>query len=263
MIARLAWRNLWRSPRRTGIVIMAVAVGIAGCLLSMAFNYGLIDQMIETAIGTELGHVQVHGAGWEEDPVLGVQLADGGAAVIEALRGAPEQRAFARRVRGEGLVNSPRASAGVRVLGVEVDREGEVSLLRDSIVEGDWFGERRRPVVIGAALARRLQVDVGDKVAISVQDAAGELYLVAQFPPTVRRVVTADSNPDCDGDGTPDSDELLLGTTQRRQLILALVEFDATDLAIEQLEERVEAVFMPRKLELGPAELVQRLLVEP
>ena len=31
---RLAWRNVWRNPRRTGVVVCAVAVGIAGVLLS-------------------------------------------------------------------------------------------------------------------------------------------------------------------------------------------------------------------------------------
>jgi putative ABC transport system permease protein len=175
MIWRLAWRNLWRNPRRTGIVVTAVAVGIAGCLLSMAFNYGMVDQMIDTAIRTELGHLQIHGRGWEDDPVLAVVLADGGAAAIGVLEADPEVLAHTRRVRGEGLVNSPRASAGVRILGVDVEREGDVSRLRQSLVEGDWFESHKRPIVIGEALARRLKVGVGDKLAVSVQDAMGDL----------------------------------------------------------------------------------------
>jgi ABC-type lipoprotein release transport system permease subunit len=175
MIWRLAWRNLWRNPRRTGIVVTAVAVGIAGCLLSMAFNYGMVDQMIDTAIRTELGHLQVHGRGWDDDPVLGVTLADGGAAAITELESIPEVSAYTRRVRGEGLVNSPRASAGIRILGVDRDREGDVSRLRDSLIEGDWFESHKRPIVIGEALARQLKVGVGDKLAISVQDVMGDL----------------------------------------------------------------------------------------
>ena len=44
------------------------------------------------------------------------------------------------------------------------------------------------------------------------EDAAGELYITSFFPGTLRRIVSADSVPDCDEDGAPDADELLLGT---------------------------------------------------
>jgi ABC-type lipoprotein release transport system permease subunit len=155
--------------------LTAVSIGIAGCLLSMAFNYGMVDQMIDTAIRTELGHLQIHGRGWDADPVLEVTLLDGGVAAIAELETLAEVSAYTRRVRGEGLINSPRASAGVRILGVDVEREGDVSRLRKSLVEGDWFESHKRPIVIGEALARQLKVGVGDKLAISVQDVMGDL----------------------------------------------------------------------------------------
>jgi ABC-type lipoprotein release transport system permease subunit len=93
LILRVAWRNVWRHRRRTAIVITAVAVGILGTLLSMAVNYGMIFQMVDTAIAAELGHVQVHAAGYEANPELHVQLADGGAAAIGMLEALPEVRA--------------------------------------------------------------------------------------------------------------------------------------------------------------------------
>lgn len=175
MLWRLSWRNLWRNPRRTGIVVIAVAVGISGSVLSMAVNYGMVDQMVQTAIQTELGHVQVHAPGWDDDPKLERKLADGGIAAERALSASAELLALARRVRGDGLVSSPRASTGARVIGVEPEREPRISLLRDAVVTGEWFGEQRLRVVVGQALADRLEVEVGDKIAVSVQDAAGEL----------------------------------------------------------------------------------------
>ena len=50
---RLAWRNVGRNPRRTGIVIAAVAIGMAGTLLSMAIFYGMMFQIVDNAIKTE------------------------------------------------------------------------------------------------------------------------------------------------------------------------------------------------------------------
>ena len=175
MLLRMAWRNVWRNPRRTGVVVTAVAVGIAGVVLSMSVNFGMIVQMIETAISTELGHVQVHAAGWDEDPELRVRLTDGGsaaAAVLGDLRGV---QAWARRVRAEGLLTSPRSSAGVRVVGIETEREPSVSVLARSITRGEFLAGTGRRILIGEKLARRLEVDVGDKVVLSVQDLSGDL----------------------------------------------------------------------------------------
>ncbi len=175
LVLRLAWRNAWRHPRRTGILITAVAVGIAGTLLTMAVNFGMIFQMVETAIATELGHLQIHARGFDENPELAVRLLDGGreeVAQLEALEGV---RAVARRVRGEGLISSSRASAGVRVLGVEPAREPEITRIAASITAGVYLDGDARRVLIGEELGRRLEVEVGDKVVLSVQVLAGEL----------------------------------------------------------------------------------------
>jgi len=172
---RMAWRNAWRSRRRTAIVVSAVAVGIAGTLLSMAVNYGMVLQMVDTAIATELGHVQVHARGFDADPELRIRLRDGGRESLDALRGLEGVRSFSRRVRGEGLVSSPRASAGVRVVGIEPESETRVSVIGDSITRGHYLDGVRRRVLMGEELASRLEVDVGDKVVVSVQDLAGDL----------------------------------------------------------------------------------------
>lgn len=171
----LAWRNVWRSPRRSGIVVVAVAVGIAGSLLSMALNFGMVAQMVETAIATELGHVQIHAVGWDEQPELAVRLTPWPGGFESALEASPGVDAWAPRVRAQGLVTSTRASVGVRVSGVDVAREGTVSLLEGSLVEGSWLEGDRRHVLIGRRLAARLQVGLGDKVILSVQDLHGDL----------------------------------------------------------------------------------------
>lgn len=175
LVLRLAWRNAWRHPRRTGILITAVAVGIAGTLLTMAVNFGMIFQMVETAIATELGHLQIHARGFDENPELSVRLLDGGRAEVAQLEALEGVRAVARRVRGEGLISSPRASAGVRVLGVEPAREPQITSIAASITAGVYLDGDARRVLIGEELGRRLEVEVGDKVVLSVQDLAGEL----------------------------------------------------------------------------------------
>lgn len=175
MIWRLALRGLLRNTRRTGVVVIAVAVGIAGCFMTIALNSGMAAQMVDTVIDTGLGHVQIHAAGYEADPVLRMLLPEGAAREMRALAETAGVQASARRIRGQGLLSSPRASVGVRVMAVEPDREGDVSSLQRSLVEGAWLGEDRRRVVIGRALAEQLRVPVGGKIVLSVQDSHGDL----------------------------------------------------------------------------------------
>ena len=175
MVWRLAWRGLFRNPRRTFVILAAVSVGIAGSALAIATNSGMAAQMVKTAIATELGHVQIHAPGFDDDPQLRVLLEDGGARAVRAVEGIAEVRAWALRVRGQGLMNSPRASVGIRVVAIQPDAESKVSSFASSITEGEWFGARRSRVVIGAGVARRLQAEMGDKVVLSVQDLAGDL----------------------------------------------------------------------------------------
>ncbi len=182
MLLRMAWRNLWRSPRRTAVVLSAITVGIAGSLLTMALNYGMVAGMVDTAIRSGLGHIQVHAAGWDENPELKVRLLDGGARVTGALDRIEAVRHWAPRLLGQGLVASPRASVGVAIAGVDPVREPAVSVGPSKIVEGEWLGAPRK-VVLGHKLAGRLEAGVGSKVVLSVQsldsELTGQAYRVA------------------------------------------------------------------------------------
>ena len=172
---RMAWRNIGRNPRRTGIVVTAVSVGLAGVLLAMAVNYGMIFQMIETAIATEIGHLQIHRAGFEQKPGIEIRIEDGERLASSTLSGLPGLEAWAPRVRSQGLVFSPRANVGVQVVGIDPAREARVSVLADSIVSGNYLDGQRRKLLLGEKLANRLHVAVGDKLVLSVQDVRGEM----------------------------------------------------------------------------------------
>jgi putative ABC transport system permease protein len=174
-IWRMAWRNIGRSPRRTGIVLTAVAVGLAGVLLAMAVNYGMVYQMIDTAIATELGDLQIHEAGFDQKPGIEIRIEDGEQLATRVLSGLPGLESWAPRVRGQGLVFSPRADVGVQVVGIDPAREARVSVLADSIVSGNYLDGQRRKLLLGEKLANRLHVEVGDKLVLSVQDVRGEM----------------------------------------------------------------------------------------
>ncbi len=171
----MAWRNVGRNPRRTLIVGSAIAIGLGATIVAMAVNYGMIFEMVASAIRTEVGHVQVHGRGYDAKPGIEFRIEPDQGVTPELVADLPEVVAWAPRVRDEGLVSSPRASAGVRLVAIDPLREAEVSVIDESVTQGGFLGDEPRRVLIGERLADRLQVGVDDKVVLSVQDVSGDL----------------------------------------------------------------------------------------
>ena len=54
-----AWRNIWRNRQRTWTVALAAIVGILGINMGIGFMNGMFSLMIDGAIQSGLGHVQV------------------------------------------------------------------------------------------------------------------------------------------------------------------------------------------------------------
>ena len=141
----------------------------------MAFGYGTTSAMVDSAISTQLGHLQLHASGFAENPSLARTISDGAYLATRVVGTNPAVRAWAPRVRTQGLVYSSYGSSGARLVGVDPTREVNVSALAHSLVTGTWLDGTPRRVLVGEALADRMRVAVGDKLVISVQDVNGEM----------------------------------------------------------------------------------------
>jgi ABC-type lipoprotein release transport system permease subunit len=109
-------------------------------------------------------------------------LPDGGREIVETLERFPGAHASPRLV-GDGLLQSSRRSSRVVLVGIDPLREERVSVISRALVEGRMpvaqvtTGSRRLPgIAIGAAMAERLRVKLGDKVVVH---APGEVGLGA------------------------------------------------------------------------------------
>lgn len=165
----LAWRNLGRNRRRTLITITAISSGLAMLVVASAVGDGMHARMINYGVANQAGHVVIHGAGYHEKGEAEITVPRA-AAVAEAMRRAVPEARVVSRVFLQGLLTSPRNSVGVALVGVQPDREAEVAQLDDKLVEGAYLKEGdERGVVIGAALAKTLEVKLGDKVVLMTQ----------------------------------------------------------------------------------------------
>ena len=83
MIFKIAWRNIWRSKVRSLVVLTSIALGIWAGLLIIGFSFGMNNERTAAAIGSTLGHSQVHSSSFLEEPTSAAVL--GSAAEVQAM----------------------------------------------------------------------------------------------------------------------------------------------------------------------------------
>ena len=67
MIAKLAWRSLWRYRRRTLLTVSAIMVGTALALFIITMADGMYKKLVDEAVRMEAGYVTVEHRSYSED----------------------------------------------------------------------------------------------------------------------------------------------------------------------------------------------------
>ena len=170
VMARLAWRNLWRNHRRTLIMLLAIGLGVWAMIFMTAFMRGMTDQMVTNGLKTLPGEVQVHHRAYRSDPSVVNSMPMPNGDLLEVLQSPPIE-AWAARVRVPAVIASERDSRGVTLLGVDPAAELALGSVPEEIVQGRFLrDENDNGLVIGLSLARRLETDLGKRVVIMAQD---------------------------------------------------------------------------------------------
>ncbi len=176
ILAKLAWRNIFRNKRRTFIAGTAIGIGLTALIFIDAFVIGMSETMIRTATSSFLGDAQIHREGFrdEQEASLTIQEVD---KVTASLAEETIVQHFTQRVLVTGMITSPANVSAINLVGVHPPTEKFLSLIDDAITEGVYFeGDNNRDVVIGAKLAEILEVEIGDRVVVTVAQAeTGEL----------------------------------------------------------------------------------------
>jgi putative ABC transport system permease protein len=175
----LAWRNVWRNRRRSLITMSAVVFAILLIGAANAVQQGTYDAMEEHAVRLFTGDLQIRHAGFEEEQALELSLEDGAVDWDAVLGG----RSYTRRLTAFGLVSSDSASAGVLLLGLEPDREPQITSFADGVEAGRLLTPGDYDVLLGQTLAQNLGVAVSDTVVVLTQGLYGamgaDVYAVA------------------------------------------------------------------------------------
>ena len=174
-LLKMAWLNLWRNPRRTAILLCAMAAGLVGILFSIAFVRGWTHQMLEDAVGTYEGHIKILAAGYNENPVIEHHFADSDR-ITAALADDPRVRGWVRRIAVQGLLSTADHSLVVTIIGTDPRRERDVSTAARALYAGQFLdADRPGEILIGRDLSEKIQKGLGKKVVLMSQQLGGEI----------------------------------------------------------------------------------------
>ena len=176
---KMAWRNIWRNPRRTLLTVLAIAFACVLLIFMLSFQFGSYATMINSSVKINTGHLQVQARGYQEKKKMRLVIADP-AAVERILVHTPQVSAYTARARAFALVSSESRAYGVMVVGVQPQREARVSTLASIVRQGNYFADTPDngglgSALVGRLLARNLKVAVGDEITILGQGRDGSV----------------------------------------------------------------------------------------
>ena len=182
----LAWRNVWRNRSRSGLTAAALVAGLTLMITAQALWEGMFRQMTAFATQLSIGHLQVHRAEYVENQDFYALLPDDLAARLERENPHP----IAPRLYAAGLASRGDLSSGAMIKAVDPVREPQVTRLHQHLRQGAMALSEPRlvhprgkdrppvpqyPVVIGPALARNLNADLGAEIVLITQAADGSI----------------------------------------------------------------------------------------
>ena len=177
MLITIAWRNLWRNHRRSLIMLAAIAIGLWGMIWMTALMRGMVDQMIDDAISTLSGHIQIHAEGYLDDPSIEHTLPGiSQNPQLRTLLSSQQVTAWSQRIRVPAVVRSERDVYGITLVGIDPQRETGLSFIADSVTEGQYLASvDDRHVLLGRKLIEQLETKLGRRIVLMSQDPGNNI----------------------------------------------------------------------------------------
>lgn len=175
LLGPLAWRNLWRNPRRTFITLIVVVIGIWSILLFSAFITAWSQSSRDATLKLLIAQGQIHAQGYLDDPNVDHLMSppDDG---LKAALNAPAIAHWVSRLELPAVVQSEYKTLPATVLGVDPAREAEISSIPSKIVEGRYLsGTEDDGVILGVNMVKRLKTALGRRVILMITGKDGNL----------------------------------------------------------------------------------------
>lgn len=169
---KIAWRNLWRNKRRTLITVASIFFALILALFMRSMQLGSYDSMIENAVRTSTGYIQIHANGYWDDKSINNSFV-----TTEEIETSLEREEIIThhvpRLESFTLSSYEDKTKGVMLIGIDPVAEDKLSGLKGKIEEGSYLDHADRGLILGKGLAEYLEVTIGDSLVLLSQGYHG------------------------------------------------------------------------------------------
>ncbi|MGD8963252.1 MAG: FtsX-like permease family protein [Desulfobacterales bacterium] len=172
---KMAWRNIWRNPRRTLLTVCAITFASVLLVFMLSFQFGSYETMINTSVKISTGHLQVQAEPYQEKKSIRFVIPEP-QAIAKVVEQIPEIAAYTFRGQAFALISSADRTYGVVLTGIDPQKEARVSRLKQLVREGHFLASNdRNQAVVGKLLARNLRARIGDELTLLGQGRDGSI----------------------------------------------------------------------------------------
>ena len=172
LISRLAYRNIFRNTRRTLLTIALISCGLAALLLADSFVRGSLKTFISISTETFLGEAQIHQQGFRDSQDIDIFIPQP-KKLYQQLQNYSEIKAYSPRTLAGAMISSSENVSGGMIIGIDGEKESQISKLKKSTIKGNYLSGEKGEILLGSLLADLLEVDLGDRIVVTLSQANG------------------------------------------------------------------------------------------
>ena len=179
LLLKLAFRNILRQRRRSFLTILSMALGFFMAAFTLSVVEGSYGNIIDIFTRDHTGHVQVHADDYLDRPTLYKQI-NKVDEVVSQIEQVAEVLAVSPRIYAPSLAYAGSKTAVASLVGIDPEREANTTTLAQKERQGEYLtgvpsGDGYDVVMIGAALAETLKINIGDELVLIGQGVDGSI----------------------------------------------------------------------------------------
>lgn len=171
-LVKMAWKNMWRNPNRTIITMAAIFFAVILSVIASSLKDGIFDNLVKNVVSFYTGYVQVHKTGYWDEQILDNSF-EASAGAENTILQDKNVKDISARLESFALASSEEITKGSMVVGIDPEKENNITLLKKKITQGSYLLDNDNAVLLSEGLAERLKLKVNDTVILIGQGYHG------------------------------------------------------------------------------------------